>query len=313
MRKTLRPHQTKNDNLKPSFSGHQTFPFRYTWLKKGYDVIKSNPDIFTFDDAPVELGVGKNMVQSIRYWCLTADIIEQSKKNSNRISGFGVTDFGKAIFDENGFDPFLDDPATLWLIHWKIAANINQATTWYWAFNINKKNQFVRKTFRDEMYDWVLRNKISMRTASENTLDRDVNCFIRTYCHSRNTADVMEESFDCPLVELNLLSELSNDEGYEFQRGEKVTLPIEILTGTLIAFWDHLYTERDSLTFTDILTAPLSPGRIFRLDEDSLTLYLEKLDELTDSAMTYDETADLKQVYRHRDVDPMYLLKRYYG
>ena len=146
--------------------------------------------------------------------------------------------------------------------------------------------------------------------SQSNTLQRDVNVFIRTYCQSRHVADVIEESFDCPLVELNLISVLPDGEGYEIQRGEKVSLPIEVFTATLIAFWVNRFNERDSLTFTDILTVSLSPGRIFKLDEDTLTLYLEKLEELTNRALQYDETADLKQVYRHREVNPMDLLKR---
>ena len=62
-----------------------------------------------------------------------------------------------------------------------------------------------------------------MQPVSDNTLQRDVNCFIRTYCQSRHTstAAVVEESFDCPLVELNLIAELPENNGYEFQRGEK--------------------------------------------------------------------------------------------
>ena len=56
--------------------------------------------------------------------------------------------------------------------------------------------------------------------------------------------------------------------------------------------------------------APLSPGRIFRLDEDTMTIYLETLDKFTDSALQYDETAGLKQVYRHRDLTQMELLER---
>lgn len=295
--------------VNPSFSGHQTFPFRYTWLKKGVDAVSKDSMVFSSDNATVTLGVGKNMVNSIRHWCSVAGLI--SSDNSQR-GGSVPTDLGTAIFKENGFDPYLDDPATLWLIHWQIATNMNQATTWYWAFNIQKKNQFEHKEFKHQMYEWVLNNKESMRPASDNTLDRDVHCFIRTYCHSRQTADVVEESFDCPLVELNLISELPDGEGYEFQRGEKVTLPIEIFTSRLIEFWNKRFPERDSLTFTDILTAPQSPGRIFKLDEDTLTLYLEKLDDLTEGALRYDETADLKQVYRLRDVDPMHLLERYY-
>ncbi|RYE14072.1 MAG: DUF4007 family protein [Rickettsiales bacterium] len=51
--------------LTPNFSGHETFTFRYPWLKKGVDGLKGNPGIFQSDDAIVELGVGKNMVSSI--------------------------------------------------------------------------------------------------------------------------------------------------------------------------------------------------------------------------------------------------------
>ncbi|MYG00577.1 DUF4007 family protein, partial [Candidatus Poribacteria bacterium] len=283
---------------------------RYTWLKKGVDAVTADSSIFSSENATVSLGVGKNMVNSIRHWCSVAGLIKTDKL---RGSGFVPSELGKRIFSDNGFDPYLDDPATLWLIHWKIATNMNQATSWYWAFNINKDIQFDRNSFKQEMYEWVTHNNGSIRKASDNTLDRDINCFIRTYCQSRNNVGVIEESFDCPLVELNLISELPENQGYEFQRGEKVTLPIEIFTATLIAFWVQRFNERDSLPFTDILNAPLSPGRIFKLDEDTMTLYLEKLDEMTEGAMHYDETADLKQVYRHRDVNPMHLIERYNG
>ena len=247
----LAEHSSTSYLINPSFSGHQTFPFRYTWLKKGFDAVTKEPDVFSSENASVTLGVGKNMVNSIRHWCSVAGLIYTDKSKRHRCV---PTELGKAIFEENGFDPYLDDPATLWLIHWKIATNMNQATTWYWAFNILKNNQFLRQTFKQQMYDWVLNNKESMRPTSDNTLERDVNCFIRTYCHSRHTTAVMEESFDCPLVELNLISELPDGDGYEFQRGEKVTLPLEVLSATLIAFWVNRFTERDSLTFTDIET-----------------------------------------------------------
>ena len=58
--------------------------------------------------------------------------------------------------------------------------------------------------------------------------------------------------------------------------------------------------------------APLSPGRIFRLDEETMTVYLENLSELTNNALQYDETAGLKQVYRNNDLNPVELLKNYY-
>ena len=233
-------HTTSPYLTNPSFSGHQTFPFRYTWLKKGVDAVTENPTVFSSEDASVTLGVGKNMVSSIRHWCSVARLIKADSHQRGRIV---PTPLGKSIFDDkDGFDPYLDDPATLWLIHWQISTNINQATAWYWAFNILRENRFAPDTFKKQLYEWTQRQKESMRTVSDNTLQRDVNCFIRTYCHSRHNANaaVIEETFDCPLVELNLIAELPEGDGYEFQRGEKETLPIEIVVATLVAFWDAI-------------------------------------------------------------------------
>ncbi|MYA68872.1 DUF4007 family protein [Candidatus Poribacteria bacterium] len=303
-------HITPPNLTNPSFSGHQTFPFRYTWLKKGVDAVTDNATVFSSEDAFVTLGVGKNMVSSIRHWCTVARLIKADPHQRRRLV---PTEFGKSIFnDKNGFDPYLEDPATLWLIHWQITTNINQATTWYWAFNVLRKNQFVSTTFTEELYKWAQQQKESMKPVSDNTLQRDVNCFIRTYCQSRHTAAVVEESFDSPLVELNLIAELPEGNGYEFQRGEKETLPVEIFTATLVAFWDLCSFERDTLPFSDLMYAPLSPGRIFRLDEDTMTAYLENLAQLTNEALQYDETAGLKQVYRRKNLNLMKLLERHY-
>lgn len=49
-----------------SFSGHETFTLRHGWLTKAVDAIETNDGAFNSDDALVELGVGKNMVRSIR-------------------------------------------------------------------------------------------------------------------------------------------------------------------------------------------------------------------------------------------------------
>ena len=63
--------------LQEIFSGHETFPFRYAWLKKGFDGLLRRPDVFGSDDAMVELGVGKNRVRSIRHWCLATRVLEE--------------------------------------------------------------------------------------------------------------------------------------------------------------------------------------------------------------------------------------------
>ena len=310
MENPLISENTTSYLAKPSFSGHQTFPFRYTWLKKGVDAVIENPTIFSSANASVTLGVGKNMVSSIRHWCQVSGLIKADPHQRGR---FVSTSLGKAIFnDDNGFDPYLDDPATLWLIHWKITTNINQATAWYWAFNIFRENQFTPDMFKKQLPEWAQQQETSTRPASENTLQRDIQCFIRTYCHSRHTTAVLEESFDCPLVELNLITELPENNRYAFQRGEKETLPIEMFVSTLVAFWDISFPKINELPFSELMYAELSPGRIFRLDEDTMTVYLESLNELTKGALECGETAGLKQVYRRKDLNSMELLKNYY-
>lgn len=308
----LAEHSTSSYLTNPSFSGHQTFPFRYTWLKKGVDAVSDDPTVFSSEDASVTLGVGKNMVSSIKHWCSVARLIKTDNGQRRELT---LTEFGKAIFTEAKFDPYLDDPATLWLIHWQIATNINQATAWYWAFNILRDNQFTPDTFKKELSEWTQQQKESLRPISDTTLQRDINCFIRTYCHSRHNANaaITEETFDCPLVDLKLITELPERNRYEFQRGEKETLPIEIVMATLLAFWDASFPEREVMPFRDLMYALLSPGRIFRLDEDTMVLYLERLGDLTNGVLRYDETADLKQVYRDGNLNPMELLARYYA
>src|ERR1700726_2661602 len=115
-----------------TFSGHETFPFRYPWLKKGYDAVRVDGDVFLRDDAMTTLGVGKNMVRSIRHWCLPAEVVEE---NPGEGSALRPSSLGRLLLADDGLDPYLEDPATPWLFHWHIAANRTRATTWYWTFS----------------------------------------------------------------------------------------------------------------------------------------------------------------------------------
>ena len=129
----------------PSFSGHETFAFRYAWLKKGVDGLLADPEIFLRDGAMVELGVGKNMVRSIRHWCLATRVFEESEPlPGSRAKPLKLSHFGERLFANDGWDPFLEDDASLWLIHWNLATNATRATTWYWAFNLLKDQEFTR-------------------------------------------------------------------------------------------------------------------------------------------------------------------------
>src|SRR5262245_9439685 len=115
-----------------TFSGHETFTLRYPWLKKGFDAVLDDPNVFTREDAISTLGVGKNMVRSIRHWCLTAGVLEEVPASRTALR---PTRLGRALFADDGLDPYLEDPATLWVVHWQIVSNRVRATTWFWTFS----------------------------------------------------------------------------------------------------------------------------------------------------------------------------------
>src|SRR4051812_30371683 len=112
-----------------SFGRHETFPLRFGWLTKGYRTWFAASEPFEDDEATVLLGVGKNMVSAIRYWLLAAQVAHKPR---------GIlepTNLGHLLLSEEGFDPYLEDDNTIWLLHWLVASNLSEATTQFWFFN----------------------------------------------------------------------------------------------------------------------------------------------------------------------------------
>lgn len=109
--------------LAPRFAGHETFPLRYGWLKKAVDGVADDPELFTRDDALVTLGVGKNMVRAIGHWALANRVLEEDADTpNNRGRKLRLTPLGKFVFGRGGIDPYLEEPASLWLLHWQLGA-----------------------------------------------------------------------------------------------------------------------------------------------------------------------------------------------
>ncbi|MGC9526398.1 MAG: DUF4007 family protein [Limnospira sp.] len=123
------------EGVKPVFARHETFHPRFGWLKKGFNRASEDEEIFKAEDAPVRLGVGKNMVASIRYWCRAFKLLEDDRP----------TDFGKRLLSDGGWDPFLEDPASLWLLHWRLLQPPCSAAAWYFAFNQFPAAEFYRE------------------------------------------------------------------------------------------------------------------------------------------------------------------------
>ena len=226
---------------RPSFSGHQSFSFRYTWLKKGVDGIESDPRIFGADDAMVQLGVGKNMVASMRHWGLALGLLEELPNlPGNRGRALQPTNLGNALFSDSGWDPFLEDPGTLWLLHWQLVSQPSKATTWWWVFNQYPGVEFTRQDLLTRL-EALARQQAWTRVASAS-LKRDIEVFVRTYAAPHRAEEVHENSLDCPLVELGLIRPSSAHQTYRLVRAEHPALPPEIFG---FALADYLKTRSD--------------------------------------------------------------------
>jgi hypothetical protein len=91
-------------------SGHETFPCRYAWLPKAVRGLHENPNLFSDEEeAMVSLGVGKNMVRSIRFWSQAAGMATMGTKGR----GHALTKLASVLLGKRGLDPFLEDIRTL--------------------------------------------------------------------------------------------------------------------------------------------------------------------------------------------------------
>lgn len=309
---TLR--QLNEPTMKPTFGGHEKFVFRHGWLKKGIDGVIADPAIFSSEDALVALGVGKNMVRSIRHWCLATQMAEEE---GHPLRSVRPTDLGRRLLRDDGWDPHLEDTGTMWLIHWLLCTDRVRALVWQLAFSRFYEPEFNKRqlvAFLAQQFQ-----RLNVRTTA-GTIDREVDCFLRTYVLSTRTqaAAVSEESLDCPLVELDLIRFDPEDAVYRFVVGAKASLPVEVFGYALLDFLSGFASNRSTVAVDDCVYQEGSPGQIFRLDENSVMEYLEEIAGLNDSYVRIDETSGLRQLYlsaEHNDGISAFqseLLRRYY-
>lgn len=295
-----------------SFGGHETFPLRYTWLRKAVKSVESDGRIFQDDDAMVRLGVGKNMVKSIRHWGLVCGVLEDDPTiANNRSRVLQPTALGQALLKDGGWDPYMEDPATLWLLHYELASVPDHATTWYLVFNHLPQPEFTKP----ELATWLLKlaKERGWARVSPASLKRDVDVFLRTYVPSRASRTVpLEDTLDSPLVELELLREFGAKGSFLIQRGDPSSLPDAVFAYGLVRFLQRNVLTSTAVPLHTIAFAPGSPGRLFALTEDALMARLERIEAATDGAIVFHDTAGLRQLLVHRVPELLDVLRPWY-
>ncbi len=297
---------------RPVFAGHETFPLRYTWLRKAVVSTQANGQIFLADDAVVRLGVGKNMVRAIRHWGLVCGVLEEQPQVTNNLGReLRPTTLGTKLLGDDGWDPFLEDPITLWILHHELVSSPAGPTTWYWVFNHLPQVEFTKS----EIAAWLgrLAQERGWTRVSPASLKRDIDVFLRTYVPSRASRTVpLEDTLDSPLVELGLIREFDVKGGYRIQRGEHATLPDAAFAYSLARFLQQRGAGAAAIPIQSIAFAPGSPGRVFALTEDALMHRLERIEAATDGRIVFHDTAGLRQILVQRAPDPTSILAHYF-
>lgn len=300
-------------SYRPAFSGHETFPLRQGWLKKVYDAVQTAAELkdgtnpFDPVSAIARFGVGKNMVMAMRHYALTAGIIAENQQDQAPM--YSITPIGHQLFSESG-DPYLEDPASTWLLHWNMAGGENNRpikTSFYWLFSVWNGGAFTR----DELTEALLKLAADQqwRRVSRTTVQRDVDCLLRCYIVASENSAAPEETVESQLAELRLLTQ--GQGRYSLTNTQRRTLPDSIFLYALISFWKRQGNTR-SITIDSVVHAPSSPGRVFAMREDEVLERLQRLEIIAGDSIALSETAGLKQVVRSSEFpDTTTILRNY--
>ncbi len=283
------------------FARHETFCPRYGWLKKGFDGVLNDSDIFDAQDAIEKLGVGKNMVRAIRFWGVAFKIIEPDQESGQqRLSGpMRATRFGERLLsDKNGWDPFLEDPGTLWLLHWKLFVPPIAATAWSYAINLGV---FSLKDLEQSLIDC---KKMIPETArySDSSLEKDASCFTRMYAPPKKRT---LEDVECPFTQLGLLLSGEKTQMFRFDTDIKPSLPNMIFLTACLDYARHSQSDLKTLGLNKIVYHMNSPGAVFKLSETDVGHRLEHAAENLDGVL-FTESYGNRQLQFEQEPENLY-------
>lgn len=290
-----------------TFGRHESFPLRFGWIIKGLEAIADDPKVFSREDATVTLGVGKNMVASIRYWLQATRVATRDPKTNT----LEPTPIARIVFGDDG-DPYLEDEGTIWLLHWLLATNSSAATAIYWFFNHFHKPAFTSAEVATALTDFAKR-ELSSRV-SITTLKSDAQLVLRMY--SRTTANArvsLEDALDSPLAMLDL-QERVDSRNWRAVPMDRTELPLDVFAFAIAKLFEQ--GNGNQLDIGELMysgSEHCAPGAVFRMTEEGLITKLEALCEAYPQVLRLDRTAGVFQLYRLGPLDSVAILKERYG
>jgi hypothetical protein len=301
------PRLAKFNGAHVAFGRHESFPLRYGWLTKGFEQVAKDPQALSRDDATVQLGVGRNMVHSIRYWLRATRMVEANK------TGLLPTELGNKLFGSNGSDRYLEDEATIWLIHWLLASNPEQSTAWYWFFNHFHKPEFTSQEAIGALVQFCQAHVTSKQSFSK--IKQDGAIVLRMYVQSKAAPRTpIEEALDSPLSTLRLTSYSPSTRRFQSRATVRADVPALVLGFAILEILDYQHIA--AIPLDDLLQSRSglpAIGSVFRLNETGLIAKLEEIVEMFPNEFELRETAGLQQFYRTGSMSGLKFLDHQYA
>jgi len=278
-----------------SFSGHESFACKSLWLKKGYDFVVQKRD-FNAPDAVIHLGVGKNMVTSIRYWLKVCGIYE----NNN------ITDLGHYLFDDqDGKDPYLEDLATLWLLHFNLVFG-SQASIYHIFFcEFQRERTHFTKELLVSHIKYKLNDEGLKNSYNENTVKKDTDVLFHTYALPRKPQS--NEDFSALFIDLDLLRISDNNKEYYFNTEGKRRIPMQIFLYALSKLREK---ENDNTLPYDDIRHYI--GMPFCMTDAEIIDMLKQLSYRYSDYVAYSDEAGIRQIQFIKDIASETILNDYY-
>lgn len=254
------------------FRGHETFFIRKGWISKGIKAVERDPSVFVSKDVnPMDvLGIGSNMVMSLRYWLHACGLTEEPA-SGRKVQKF--TALGDAVREN---DRYIEELGTLYLLQYRLATNKEMATSWYYFFNEFQSQEFTREDFVSSLQGYVVANDCSVASRS---LNDDFACIINTYVPRYKTSPEKvfpENNIDCPFGELGLV-DIVNKEKKQYRKA--IPSPETFNPWVVLAVVMDQAGSASEVGLNNLLTDRCNIGRVFNLDVITMIDVLRKAEK----------------------------------
>lgn len=294
---------------KPRFSGHETFACRFSWLPKAVRLIEADPHAMSSDEqAILSLGLGKNMVRSLRFWLEAFDVAAPTP------DGWALRPFGAALLGASGADRFIERTETQWLLHWSVTSRVQSPLfAWRHVFHRRMRSDFTRGELFTEMRRESAREGYDH---SEITLMQHIDALLHTYVPT-HAMRAPEDVLDGPLVDLKLIRGAGRRCGANGREEQVYSLgrtAIGKIGGAVIdyaieSYWAQRRPGERVISFRDLAYGEGSPGATFRIAEDELRAHLER----NGASYVFRASGDAGAISRADEPDPTTRLRSVYA